>query len=133
MANDIMEMDNAIGSFYCSMQGENQEDRLKIYKAFNNSKPLEDMIDKVISVEHVIIQPVTVSDMATGEPKEANRIVLIDAKGNAYGCTSSGVETSIRNLFGIVGPAPWNPPLKVKPTKNKGRKGYNFTSLEIAD
>jgi len=132
MDNEIMEV-NAIGNFYCSMQGDSQEERLQIYKAFNNSKPLEDMIDKTIQIQHVIIQPVQVNDMATGQPKDANRIVLIDPKGNAYGCTSSGVETSIRNLFGIVGPAPWNPPLKVKPVKSKGRKGYNFTSLEIVD
>lgn len=118
--------------FFCSMQAETQADRLAIYDAVSNSESLEDMVGKVIAITDVVIQPVEMTDNATGEVRGMNRIVLICEDGKAYGCTSSGVETSIKNLFGIVGMPPWNPAIKMVPTKQQGRNGYKFTTLALA-
>lgn len=118
--------------FYCSMQADTQADRLAIYDAVSNSGSLDDMVGKAIAITDVVIQPVEMTDHATGEVHDANRIVLICEDGKAYGCTSSGVETSIKNLFGIVGMPPWNPAIKMVPTKQQGRNGYKFTTLALA-
>lgn len=118
--------------FYCSLQGDSQTDRLKVYEAVSNSQPFETIIDKVINVTDVIIQPVEIADNKTGEISNRNRIVLVTEKGAAYGCTSMGVETSVKNLFGIVGTPPWNPALPLKPVKKKGNNGFSFTTLEVS-
>ena len=115
---------------YCSIHAETQNDRLDIYEAVSNSLPLDDMVGKVVEVENVIIQPVEMTDNATGEQTVRNRIVLITPKGDAYGCTSTGVETSMKNLFAIVGCPPWSPAIAFDVVKKQGRNGYKFTTLQ---
>lgn len=115
---------------FCSIHAETQADRLDIYEAVSNSQPLDDMVGKVVVVENVIIQPVEMTNNATGEQTMRNRIVLITPDGDAYGCTSTGVETSMRNLFAIVGCPPWNPAIAFDVVKKQGRNGYKFTSLQ---
>ena len=88
------------------------------------------MVGKVVAVENVIIQPVEMTNNATGETSVRNRIVLITPDGTAYGCTSSGVETSMRNLFAIVGCPPWSPAIEFDIVKKQGRNGYKFTTLQ---
>lgn len=135
MSNEIIVAQNEDGfesGFYCSRQAETQEDRLAIYDAVSNSDSLDDMIGKVICITDVVIQPVQMVNNATGEVRNMNRIVLICDDDKAYGCTSTGVETSIKNIFGIVGMPPWNPGLKMMPVKQQGRNGYKFTTLARA-
>lgn len=135
MTNELATGQNAApinAGFYCSMQSETQADRLAIYDAVSNSDSLDDMVGKAIAICDVVIQPVEMSDDSTGETRSMNRIVLICEDGKAYGCTSSGVETSIRNLFGIVGMPPYSPAIKMVPTKQQGRNGYKFTTLALA-
>ena len=119
-----------VKGMYCSIHADTQEDRLDIYEAVSNSLSLDDMVGKVVEVESVIIQPVEMTDNATGEIMQRNRIVLITPKGDAYGCTSTGVETSMKTLFSIVGCPPWNPAIKFEVVKKQGRNGYKFTSLQ---
>lgn len=115
---------------YCSIHAETQADRLDIYEAVSNSLPLDDMVGKTVVVENVIIQPVEMVDNATGEVGMRNRIVLITPDGDAYGCTSTGVETSMKNLFAIVGCPPWTPAIEFDIVKKQGRNGYKFTTLQ---
>lgn len=115
---------------YCSIHAETQEDRLDIYDAVSNSMPLDEMVGRVIEVENVIIQPLEMTDSATGEQVMRNRIVLITPSGDAYGCTSTGVETAMKNLFAIVGCPPWNPAIAFDVVKKQGRNGYKFTTLQ---
>lgn len=115
---------------YCSIHAETQDERLDIYDAVSDSKSLDDMVGKVINVENVIIQPVEMEDNKTGELVNRNRIVIIDDKGEAYGCTSTGIETSMKNLFGIVGMPPWTPAIAMEVIKKQGRNGYKFNSLK---
>lgn len=127
ITNDAPEFSRGM---YCSIHAETQEDRLDIYEAVSNSLPLDDMVGKVVEVENVIIQPVEMKDNATGEQTVRNRIVLITSKGDAYGCISTGVETSMKNLFAIVGCPPWNPAIAFDVVKKQGRNGYKFTTLQ---
>lgn len=135
MSNEIIAANAApdmVQGMYCSLHAETQEEKLAVYDAVSNSAPLDDMVGKVIEIEDVIIQPVEVNDPATGEVRDANRIVMICADGNAYGCTSSGVETSMKNLMSIVGMPPWNPGLRMEVQKKTGRNGFKFTTLQYA-
>ena len=115
---------------YCSIHAETQADRLDIYEAVSNSLPLDDMVGKVVEVENVIIQPAEMTDNATGKQVLRNRIVLITPKGDAYGCASTGVETSMKNLFAIVGSPPVHPAIAFDIVKKQGRNGYKFTTLQ---
>lgn len=127
----VEEESNPLGlGVYCSIHAETQEDRLDVYEAVSDSESLDEYVGKVINVEHVIIQPVEMENHKTGEMEMRNRIVLIDDKGKAYGCTSTGVETSMKNLFGIVGRPPWTPAIPFEVVKKQGRNGYKFTSLK---
>ena len=133
MDNELATIDSAADIFrgmYSSIQAETQADRLDIYDAVSNSEPLDDIVGSYLEVEHVIIQPVEMCDSATGEVRVRNRIVLITPDGKAYGCSSRGVETSIKNLFSIVGCPPWNPAIALDVVKKQGRNGYKFTSLQ---
>lgn len=132
MANElaINEAPDFSAGMFCSIHAETQADRLDIFEAVSNSAPLDDVVGKTVTVENVIIQPVEMADPATGEVSMRNRIVLITPEGNAYGCTSTGVETSLKNLFAIVGVPPWNPAITFDVVKKPGRNGYKFTSLQ---
>lgn len=127
ITNDAPDM---VKGMYCSIHAETQADRLDIYEAVSDSLSLDDMVGKTVEVENVIIQPVEMIDNATGEVTQRNRIVLITPKGDAYGCTSTGVETSMKNLFSIVGCPPWNPAIAFDVVKKQGRNGYKFTTLQ---
>ena len=115
---------------YCSIEADTQEQRLDIYDAVSSAGSLDDMVGKTVSIENVIIQPVEVEDEKSGEMELRNRIVLVEPDGTAYACMSTGVETSIRNLFAIVGMPPWAPALTFEVTKKQGRNGYKFTTLQ---
>ena len=120
-----------LGGLWSSITAETQDERLQIYDAVSNSMPLDDMVGKTIAISDVILQPTEVTDNATGELENRTRIVLITPEGDAYGCMSTGVETSIKNLFGIVGTPPWEPAITMEVVKKQGRNGYKFTSLQL--
>ena len=132
MSNEIMkhnEYGKAMPAIYSSVNAATLEERLAVFQAVSNSGSLDDIIGETLAVRDVIIQPVMVKS-EEGE-REAARIVLIDKAGAAYGCVSTGVETSLRNLFAIVGEPPYSPALIFKVVKKQGRHGYKFTSLEF--
>lgn len=134
MTNELATVQDGAKDFaagmFCSIEAETIEDRLAVYDAVSNSGPLDDMVGKTIHVQDVIIQPVEVVDNSTGEVGMRNRIVMVTPEGDAYGCTSTGVETSMRNLFAIVGVPPWNPAIALDVVKKMGRNGYKFTTLQ---
>ena len=120
------------GKVWSSIKADTQEERLTVYAAISDSESLEEYVDSVIMVRDVVVQPVEVENNKTGEMLEATRIVLVSETGEAYGCTSLGVETSVKNLFCIVGYPPWHPSIPLVPVKKNGKKGYKFTSLRLA-
>lgn len=135
MSNELSTIVNPVndvfGGMWSSITAETQEERLAVYDAVSNSLPLDDVVGKIIKISDVILQPTEMTDNATGEVTVRNRMVLVTEEGTAYGCTSTGVETSLKNLFMIVGMPPWSPALALEVVKRQGRNGYKFTSLQV--
>lgn len=129
-ANDTM--NSFMGGIFSSVQAETQDEKLALYDAISNCEDLKKQVNKVINVENIVIQQVELENDETGEVSLANRIVLIDDKGKAFGCTSSGVETSVRNLIAVVGAAPWTPAIPLTPVMKQGRNGWEFMTLQLA-
>ena len=121
-----------LGGVWSSIHAATREQMLDLYDAVSDSESLEDMVNQTISVQDVILQPVEMADERTGEVQRRNRIVLVTPDGKAYGCVSSGIETSMRNLFAIVGMPPWTPAIDFTVVKKTGRNGYKFMSLKRA-
>lgn len=119
------------GNLFSSFKAETREERLAVFKAVSETEALDDHIGETIMVRDMIIQPVELKD-DNGEVRIASRIIIIDDQGTAYGCVSSGVETSVRNLFVTVGEPTYEPPLPLRAVKKAGRHGFKFTSLEYA-
>jgi hypothetical protein len=117
--------------FFTSLQVETPEEKRALYKALNQSEPLEDNINAEITVIDVIIQKVDTVNQETGETSEAYRIILIDKDGKQYGCVSSGVTQSVKLMFNIFGLPTWEEGIKVKVVKKQGKRGYKYTTLEI--
>ena len=122
---------NPIAGMYSSISAESIQERLQLFDSVSNAQSLEDHINECINVENVIIQPVEIIDKLTGELTTQNRITLIDNNGVAYACVSIGVETSMKQLFAIVGKPPWVGGIPLKPVKQQGNNGYEFTSLQL--
>lgn len=120
--------------YFCSMQPTTREEALDLAKALSNAESLDDHIGEVYHMENYVLQPVQLADPATGEVRNATRIVLMCEEGN-FGTASVGVETSMRNLVTAMGKfqAPWNPGIAFRAVKVQGNKGYKFTSLEWLD
>lgn len=137
MANKDIAVKNA-GSVslvdgYSSITGTDIEARKKVYTAISAAQQLSDHLGKTINLKDVIVQPVTSENEETGEVDEYLRTTLIDADGTAYAAGSSGVASSLKNLFGVFGePEIWTEPLAIKVVEKKGRKGFKFMSIELA-
>ena len=118
---------------YSSISGTDIEARKKVYTAISAAQQLSDHLGKTINLKDVIVQPVTSENEDTGEVDEYLRTTLIDADGTAYAAGSSGVASSLKNLFGVFGePGTWTEPLAIKVVEKKGRKGFKFMSIELA-
>lgn len=125
---------NVTSTVYCSIKGDDLATKKLIFNAVSNSKPLKDFIGKTLRIKDVIAQNVRLEDMNNkGEFNDSVRVVLIDEKGEAYGTVSSGIMNSLTNMFAIVGePHEWGEPLPMKVNSKKGRRGFDFLSLELA-
>lgn len=69
-------------------------------------------------------------DQKDGRVSEFNRIVVFDTTGQAFSCGSMGVAKSLSVLTIARGPAPWNPPAKVKVITRRLANGNNWMILE---
>ena len=118
---------------YSSIQGNDLDARKKLYTAIAAAEQLSDNLGKTINLKDVVVLPVTSENEETGEIEEYERTTLIDADGKAYAAGSSGVVSSLKNLFGVFGePNTWEKPLPIKGVEKKGRKGFKFFSIELA-
>lgn len=127
---EIVPMDNAT-SYYCSMPVTTRDEALQLASALSNADSLADKIKEVLHMHDYVVQSCQVTDRATGEVRNAKRIILMCEEGN-FATISSGVETSMRNITDALKafPAPWDPPIAVRPMKKKGAS-FEFTTLEL--
>lgn len=119
---------------FSSITATDLESRKLFYTAISDAKPLSDNLNKVINLKDVIVQPVSSEDEKTGVVEDYLRSVLIDADGTAYAASSTGVKSSLDNLFLVFGtPDTWDAPLAIKVTEKKSAKpGFKFFSITIA-
>ena len=124
-------MENTLSTFvgndesgiYTSLPTETTEDKMHLFQVSTTSERLGDHIGEVISVTDVYMETVDVAKRDTGDLEKAVRIIFITEDGEAYACVSLGVLSCVKRIFAFIGPAPWNPPLKVKITqRNVGDK-----------
>lgn len=131
--NIIKELTGERNIQYCSFKPENENDQITLYKALNSDgNALSDMINMTISLKHVFCEIIEIVDQKTGELKKVPRCVIIDEKGESYGCISKGVFSSLKRMFQIFGtPDTWEKPKKVKIVQVT--RGTNkMLSLEMA-
>jgi len=119
---------NTLPDMWSSINGGTREERLAIFDAISNCGSLEDQEGTIINLENVIFQQVEMEN-DDGDTVDATRIVVIDDKGKAYGCVSSGVHTALKNLFGCMGVPPYDPAIPLLVEKKQGRGKYKFTTL----
>lgn len=124
---------NAASTFFATFDLDSAEARKLAYNATTASESLSDHIGEKINLVHVLAQNVELEDMNNpGVMNQAVRVILIDDKNRAFGTVSSGVLNSVQQIIGIMGhPSTWEKPLTVKASKKRGRKGFEFTTLEI--
>jgi len=121
-------------SLYSSMDSSTMQGKTTLFNAINNSDSLADNIGEVFNLKDVVALPVTVESLQEpGVMVDGTRIVLITDDGTCYGCMSTGVLGALERLFSIFGqPSEWAAPLPVKAVKKRGKKGLEFTTLELA-
>lgn len=123
--NEIMTMDGNDGfiadlnqprmAAFCSFNAETEEDKAKLYNLMNNpDKRVGDCINKVINVKDIFCEVVNCVNKQTGEVEKAPRVVLIDDKGVAYQCVSTGIFSAVKKLFGVFGVPTWETPLPLE-------------------
>lgn len=133
MPNMVDMLTNPEGSFFCSIKDDgSRESKIAIYNAINNKgDSLDDHKGEVLEITDVAAHPVSLVDENTGEVVDALRMVVIDKEGKNYDAVSQGIASSFQKIFAIVGPAPFNPPLKIKVVEQKTRKGFKTNTIEL--
>lgn len=122
-----------VNSIYSTIAGETREEKVQILEAVTNAEPVGDHLGEVIKLRHVIAQATQVEDANTKEMRDAVRTVIIDDEGKAYAAVSDGMLMALQNIFGIMGnPSTWAEPLPITVVEVKGRKGFKFFTVRIA-
>lgn len=125
---------------FSTVPGTSFEDKQKTLKATTNSERLKEVLGQTLSLEHFILQAVTLSDNAEADPEtgevsegaEVVRAILLTKEGKAYHAISNGVLKSLQNIYGMLGePSSWPEPVKVKPVLQQGRNGFEFMTLKL--
>lgn len=108
-----------------------REAKVKIYNAMNEATGrLSDQVNIVLEVSDLVAFPVEIVS-EEGEIIEAMRMIFVTASGETYASVATGVFSSIQKLIATVGPAPWTPPLKITPVKQRTRRGFDTLTLRM--
>lgn len=126
-------LNNPGAAFYCSIPNDGSRSAaVSIYNAINSKgASLDDAKGDTINMVNVAAHPVRLVDENTGEAVEALRTVIIDDQGRYFDAVSQGIASSLEKIFAIIGQPPFAPPLPIKVTEQKTRKGYKTNTLEL--
>jgi hypothetical protein len=122
----VMEFESTALDFYSSYGKEEKGQVIRLLQGKHT--PLADKIGEVIAVQHLVAHRIEVAD-EDGEVQLLDRIVLVDADGQAYQCVSDGIRRSLRYFAHFYGSPPWSPALKVKVEQITTRRGFRTFSL----
>lgn len=122
---------------YFSRTAQTEDEKIKLYKVFNDSEselvtPLKNMVKKEITIAHVFIQPYESFDEDTGNITDGVTTTIEDTEGNFYATSSKSVYYTIRNImqaFGTPNDEGYKP-VKVKVTGTKRTNGVQI-DLEL--
>lgn len=122
-------------NMFCSIDTSTNEGKALAFKAMNNTdKKLADFVGKVINMQDVYAEHVMMDKKdESGKPicdangeivkAPATRVVIIDDKGNAYSCVSTGIFNALQKLFFVYGVPHYDEPLPVEVVQiNKGNR-----------
>lgn len=122
---------------FFSRQAETQDEKIELYKVFNDSDselvtPMKNMVDKEITIAHVFLQPYESFDEQTGKLTSGVTTTLEDVDGSYYATSSKTVYYTLSNIFETFGtPTDENyKPVKVKVIGRKQKNGVQI-DLEI--
>ena len=123
MSNEIANITNS-ENMMVSFQAETVEDKKALYNAINSPDfRIADMINKPINIRDALIMTVALSDDDTGEVREMPRSILIDTEGKTYTAVSSGIASSLRNIFSVFGTLHFDDGLEMTVKQVKKKKG----------
>lgn len=127
----IADLSSAVLS-YCSMKAETAEEKKALFNVQNSTaEKIADHVNETMNLRHVYVETVSCMNEETGEVTICPRIVLIDDKGNGFGCVSRGIYSALRKLFGIFGtPDAWEKPIKIK-FKSINKDKFRVLSFDI--
>ena len=135
MSNEIATTDQTTGrkvAAYSSIKGEDFESRRELFAALSDAKPLQDHLGKPISVKHVVIMPIEVTDEITGEVDTIARTTLVAADGSAFSAASRGIDNSIQQIFSVFGePYTWPEPITFVASR-EGAGTNKYMTLRLA-
>lgn len=118
---------------YCSFDLNTPEGKALYFRAAQGDPTkVFEVSGQVIDLVHVYASYAEKNGKAEGEVIPLTRIVLVDAKGDMFGCFSKGIKKSIRQLVGVYGLPPFKPPVRVKVKLSQVGGGKNFLTLEPA-
>lgn len=122
---------------YFSRTPETDEEKVELYKVFNDSNsdlvtPLKNMIKKEITLQHVFIQPYESFNEETGNVTAGVTTTIQDVDGSYYATSSKSVYYKVLGLFQAFGnPSDENfQPLKLQVTGTPQKRGVQI-DLEL--
>lgn len=122
--------------FYSSIPDDgSRESKIAIYNAMNNTvgsiRSLIGAKNDTLRVSNIIAHMIQLLDEKTGEIVSVPRLVLVTPEGEGYHAVSNGMLSSMKKLIGLFGPAPWEPPVVIKPRRVPTRSGFETMVFEI--
>lgn len=118
---------------YFSRIAETEEEKIELYKVFNDSESgmvtqLKNMINKEIIIKHFYTLPYESFDEKTGAVTDGVTTTIEDVDGSYYATSSKSVYHTLLNIsqtFGLPSDETYKP-LKVKVTGTKRQNGVQI-------
>lgn len=139
--NDYRVIKNQDGTFskqmkfesYMSRQPESDEEKIELYKVFNDSDSelvtkLSSMVGSTIVIKHVFIQPYESFNEKDGSVTQGVVTTIEDDEGKYYATSSKSVYYSLKNIFQTFGVPSSDiyKPVKVEVTGTKQVNGLQI-------
>lgn len=85
--------------------------------------------DNTLEVVNFYAHRVTINGPTAGELIDVTRCVLCTASGHMFAFISEGIAADLARMIYVFGLEPWTPPVKVKVTEVKTRRGFKTYRL----
>jgi len=115
-----------------SLDLSSRENKLKMMECLNDcTARLTEEVNEIIVVTNYFIHDVQKIDDKTGEVKNLERLVLIDADGNTHETTGATLIESLKIVCFAEGSPPWPNGVKLKVrSKKKNTKDIYFFEIQ---